>query len=220
MNIPFADLTRKALTPLVAVCLTAALMSALVILQAGGWRLLWGPSLAIMLSRLVFPVVLLPVAFFSGVMQVANSHYPKVARVCLLIVFGWFISVLALYQFGLYHLGSGFMEEPTEWRVPVLVWTIAIAVLPWALFAMRDRDNILFTGMVLMMFVSALVILPAMAFYAVPFWTGYWMFCGLMAFMLSMQALYEHFFVAPGVQKVTADPAPPAKAEASDQSDA
>ena len=214
MAIPFADLTRKALTPLIAVCLVAALGSAAVILQGGGWRLLWVPCLALMFSRIIFPLILLPAAFFSGVMQAAGAVYPKVAKVCLWLTFGWVIAVLGLYQFGIFHLGAGLMEEPAPARFPVLVWTIAIAVLPWALFALRDRDNILFTGIVYMMTVSALVSLPVMIFYAWPVVTGFWLFCGLMAAMLSLQAAYEHFFLAASAPKVTDAPAMPAAEEA------
>lgn len=222
MAVSFADLTRKALTPLVVVCLLAALGSAAMILQAGHWRLLWLPSLAIMVSPVVFPLVLFPAAFFTGVMQAAGNLYPKVARLCLLLTFGWFISVLAAYQFGIYHLGAGLLEAPNPLRLPMLVWTISIAVLPWAIFATRDRANVLFTGIVYMMVVAALITVPSMVFYALPFWWGYGLFCGVMAALLSLQALYERLFMTSTAAKPTDAPVVPvaenAPADTSDKS--
>ncbi|HEX2753755.1 MAG TPA: hypothetical protein VHP34_11750 [Alphaproteobacteria bacterium] len=195
MAIPFAALTRKALMPLIVICLIAAVGSAGMILFTGTWYPLWPPVLAIMLSPLIFPILLVPAAFFSGVMRVAQALYPNVARICILLTFGWFIGVLSLYAFMVMHLSQSLMVPGEATRLPALVWTIAIAVLPWAIFATRDRENILFTGMVFMMLVAATVSLSLVFFFIVPFWAGYWIFCGLMAVMLSLQALYEHFFI-------------------------
>jgi len=193
--IPFAALTRQALMPLIVVCLIAALGSALMILLTGVWYPLWLPVLLLMLSRMVFPILLVPAAFFSGVMRVAQAVYPNVARICMLLTFGWFIAVLSFYTFMVLHAGQSMMVPDAETRLPSLVWTIAIAVLPWAIFATRDRDNILFTGMVFMMLASAIVSVSLVFFFVVPFWAGYWIFCGMMAMMLSLQAMFEHFFL-------------------------
>ncbi len=211
MAIPFAALTRKALVPLIVVCLIAALGSAGMILFTGAWYPLWPPVLAVMLSPLVFPILLIPAGFFSGVMRVAQAVYPNVARICILLTFGWFISLLSFYAFLVMLLSQSLMLPGEVTRLPALVWTIAIAVLPWAIFATRDRENILFTGMVFMMLAAATISISLVFFLIVPFWAGYWICCGLMAVMLSLQALYEHFFIKiPATDNAAPAASPPA----------
>lgn len=166
---------------------------------------LWPPLLALMFSPVVFPLVLFPAAFFSGVMQVAQTAYPKIARAAMLLTFIWFVLVLSGYALGVYYVGHGLMQAGAPTTIPMLVWTIAVTVLPWAVFATKDRDNILFTGLVLMLLASCAVVVPLLAFGMLAFWQGYGALCGLMAGMLSIQALYEHFFVA---KKNTASAAP------------
>lgn len=211
MAISFAALTRKALNPLMALCLIAAIGSGVMILLTGIWTPLWPVALAIMLSPLVFPILLVPAAFFSGVMRIAQAAYPAVARACMVLTFGWFISVLGLYTFFVMYTSLPLGAPDASTRLPALVWTIAMAVLPWAIFATRDRDNILFTGMVFMMFAAAVVTTPLVFFLVVPYWAGFWIFCGLMAAMLSLQALYERFFLQtpPADNAGKADTPPP-----------
>jgi len=202
--IPFAALARKSLNPLMVLCLIAAAVSCVAVLMTGVWTPLWPAVLGIMLSPLVFPVLLIPAAFFSGVMRLVQAVYPTVARMCMLLTFVWFIGTFGFYTFFVMHmtLPLGAAEAT---RLPALVWAVATAVLPWAILASQDRDNILFTGMVLMMFASAVIVAPLVFFLIVPYWTGFWIFCGMMAAMLSLQALYEHLFL---------DKTPPADAPA------
>jgi len=195
-------------------CLIAAMASGVLILLTGIWAPLWPSVLGVMLSPLVFPVLLVPAAFLSGVMRIAQAAYPKVARVCMLLAFGWFIGVFGFYAFFVVHMNLSLGAPEAATRLPALVWTIAMAVLPWTIFAAQDRDNLLFTGMVLMMFAAAAVTTPLVFFLIVPYWTGFWIFCGLMATMLSLQALYEHFFLqtSSADQANNTDVPPPASA--------
>lgn len=195
MAVSVSGLVKKSLTPLMVLCLLLMAVSGILVLVQGHWMVLWPPLLALMFAPVVFPILLFPAAFFSGVMQVAQTAYPKVARACMMLTFVWFVLVLSGYALGVFYVGHGVMQEGAATMLPMLVWTVAATILPWAVFATKDRDNILFTGLVLMLLVSSAVVVPLLAFGYLAFWTGYWALCGMMAVMLGVQALYEHFFI-------------------------
>lgn len=206
MAVSISGLVKKSLTPLMVLCPLVMAVSGGFVLFQGHWMPLWPPLLALMFSPLVFPLVLFPAAFFSGVMQVAQTAYPKVSRVCMLLTFAWFVLVLSGYALGVYYIGHGLMQEGAVTMLPMLFWTVAVTILPWTIFATKDRDNILFTGLVLMLLVSSAVVVPLLAFGHLAFWAGYWALCGMMAVMLGIQALYEHFFITKKNAAATSSP--------------
>jgi len=115
--IPFAALARKSLNPLMVLCLIAAAVSCVAVLMTGVWTPLWPAVLGIMLSPLVFPVLLIPAAFFSGVMRLVQAVYPTVARMCMLLTFVWFIGTFGFYTFFVMHMtaaGGGGGNAPAR----------------------------------------------------------------------------------------------------------
>src|SRR5690606_19592088 len=99
-------------------------------------------------------------------------------RACMLLTFAWFVLMLSGYALGIYYVGHGLMQEGAVTMLPMLVWTVAATILPWAVFATKDRDNILFTGLVLMLLVSSAVVMPLLAFGHLALGAGYWALCG------------------------------------------
>jgi hypothetical protein len=73
-------------------------------------------------------------------------------------------------------------------RIPALVWAVTAAVMPWLVFAIRDRGNLFFTGLVLMMEMGAVLVAFLGPF---SFWQTFWIVAGVMAVLQALQALCE-----------------------------
>ncbi len=187
-----AAFIKKCLTPLIVLGSIAMAISGVWVLLLGHWVPLWPGIVGFLFSLLVFPLLMLPAGFFAGVMQVSAQLYPRVSRVCMLLTFAYFVMMLSGYAIVLFYVASGLInaDMPTVW--PALIWSVAATVTPWALFATKDRDNVLFTGLLFMLTLSCVWVFPLVPFYGLSIGAAYWLLCVSMGAMLLLQAGYEN----------------------------
>jgi len=186
-------IVKNSLRPLLLVSAGTMLVSGLWLLSLGYWQALWMGVLFLVFSPLVFPLLLFPAAFFSGMMQVTATVYPKVSRIMTVMTIGWFVIVLALYGFNSFYAISMLVRGDTLW--PAALWAISSALTPWAFFATKDPGNLFFIGLLWMMLATAIVMVPVFFIFGLTFWTGFLVFAGIMTATVSLQALYEKLFM-------------------------
>lgn len=187
-----AAFIKKCLTPLIVLGSIAMIISGVWILLLGHWVPLWPGIIGFLFSSLVFPLLMLPAGFFAGVMQVSAQIYPRVSRAAMLLTFVYFVMMLSGYAMVMFYVASGLITAtvPTLW--PALVWSVASTVTPWALFATKDRDNVLFTGLLFMLGLSCAIVFPLVPFYGLALGSAYWLLCLGIGTLLLIQAGYEH----------------------------
>lgn len=187
-----SDIAKKSLVPLFLLNVGAMLLSGYFLLMNGFWVMMWPAILILPLSYLIFPLMLFPAAFFSGMMQALERPYPRVAGVMMACSLLWLVTVLSLTALASLHINARAFGGVVH--VPALVWAAAAAVTPWALFFLRDRGNVLLIGLLWMLQVSApiglFVYLETQSF-ACAFWACW----GLMAAMAGLQRLCEKKFI-------------------------
>ncbi len=120
------------------------------LLWYGEMPAVWPAVIGLLMSPILFPILMLPSAVFAG-FSVVVSKRNKTAEKLLLVLSGvYLITLMAAYAM------VGFLF------VVGLPWPIAIAygvcagVTPWAILASKDRGNVFFTGLVLMMALSGI----------------------------------------------------------------
>lgn len=145
---------KAALWPLIVLGSLALLAGGGMFLAHDVWRPLWPGVMAFALSFLVFPVLLIPAAMFAGIMTAFAHSNKTLADVCGFLSLAWIVVVFSLCAAASFYLVEDFATTPL--RLAMLLWAVGGTVTPWAFFARKDRDNILFTGLVLMLLVGSL----------------------------------------------------------------
>jgi hypothetical protein len=101
-----------------------------------------------LLSRALFPMAMLPAGFFSGASQVTAKMSPRVSRAFEIMTLLWLIGLMSAYAAFSFETVDFLLKDQT--MLPALGWGVAATVAPWAVFALRDRDNMLMACLVLM----------------------------------------------------------------------
>jgi hypothetical protein len=155
---------------------------------AGFLAMLWPVALALFACTLVFPFLMVPAAMFGSLMQIFTARgQPRVATMMQVLSVGWLIFAMALWGALVFDLSEPALSAGGLMRVMGLIWCVAGAAAPWAVFARGDRDNIFFTGLVLMFAGGCL----AAMLLAATFWGWFLVIAGVMAALSAAQALYE-----------------------------
>lgn len=185
-----ARLVQRSLTPLLY--LNVAIM-----VIAGGWLGLEGllglvlpPVMMLVFSPLVFPFLMIPAAFFGGLMQMA----PQYAKWFALCSFLYLDALLAFYIAGTFTFVDPLSRGGAGWFA--LAFAIGASLCPWILFASRDRGNIFFTGLILMGAATALLLAGLIVqMHLDGFGALFLVAFAAMAGMTGLQALYEKIFM-------------------------
>ncbi len=185
-----APLIRKGLTPVIYANFALMALSGLWLLSVGAWGALWPGIFILMLSFIVFPLLMLPAAFFAGVMQALAPMNAWASRAAMLASLGYLSVLMALAGALSFHNVEGLTA--TSAKLPALVWAVAAGFAPWALFASKDRGNVFFTGVVFAAQLGAVIA-------AIAGWYGFWAsFLCIGVFMIAIllaEAFYEEFFL-------------------------
>jgi hypothetical protein len=186
---------ERSLTPLVYVLAAFATILGMLMLNYVGWQTLWLPILLTMAGPFVFPIVLFPAAFFSGVMQVTEKEFPLVSTIFAGAALGYFAAILSVVTAAIVLNTAGHFN--THHALLTYGWSMVAPILPWAVFALRDRKNYLFIGMIWMLVLANYASLVFFKGQEISF-SGYFfsVFC-LMAVMLALQAFVEKKSVKP-----------------------
>ncbi len=189
-----SGLVKASLLPLIV--LGGVMMAA-----GGGWFLaygvwvpLWPGILFFGLSFFLFPLLLIPAAMFAGIMTAFAQSNKTLAKVCGLLSMGWIVLLFSLHAAAIFALVGDFAATPLLWGMTL--WAAGVTVTPWAVFAWKDRDNILFTGLVLMLLAACLLtgglyVAGAGMSFGLTFLT----IGAVMVLLLSLQGLYEKIFL-------------------------
>ncbi len=148
----------RSLVPLVIIAGACLLASAGVIALDGHLAVVWPAFLLVVMGRLVFPFILFPAGLMAGLWSAFNGKHKAV--VAFFAVGS--VAYLALVMVATLALTASQASGLPSSAVPLFVnmFVVAGAVTPWAVFALRDRNNQLFIMLVWSLALSALVLLP------------------------------------------------------------
>ena len=199
-----SDLVKKSLTPLLYVNVVG--------MAFGGLSLLWmdgfahaGPGfLGLFMSPAVFPLLLLPAGILTGLMHLLlkTQMQPLLEKLLTVLSLIYLVSVLCGYTVLCFYFLAGAPE------IPAAIYAVTSSVLPWAIFAAKDRDNVFFTGLVLMMQLSAIVLVTLnVALRLDDFTQKFWIIWGVMMFCVGVEALVERILMDRKKRRESASPA-------------
>lgn len=172
--------------PLVGLNCGIMFLSGAWLIIEGGIGIVWPAFLGLMLSWFVFPFLLAPAGILAGIMRVLAHSHPRTAKGMAVASMAWLAFVLSLYV-------TGSIAFSTLSAAGIL-YGISAGIAPWALFNLKDRSNLFFTGLVLMTELAAIVFTVLNVSYGpTSFWGGLASIFGLVLLMLGLQALYERF---------------------------
>lgn len=180
------EIVKKSLTPLIYVNIVVMAFGGLSLLwMTGGYA--WMGFLALFFSPVCFPILLLPAGILTGLMHLAlKSQTARLEKVLTVLSLCYLVSVLSAYTVLCFYFLVGAPQ------VPAAMYAVSSAVLPWAIFAAKDRDNVFFTGLVIMMQFSALVLVALnVALRLDDFEQKFWIIWGVMMFCVGVEALVE-----------------------------
>ncbi len=184
----FTDIVKKSLTPLLYINMAAMGFSGLSLVW---WGFLGsaGPGfIGLFTSPIVFPLLLLPAAILSGMLRLAmNSQvHPAIEKGLTFLSVIYLVSVLSGYTVMCFYFLVGAPE------IPAATYAVSSAVLPWLIFASKDRENAFFTGLVIMMQISALLLVALNVILRLDdFERKFWIIWGIMMTCVGVEAMVE-----------------------------
>jgi hypothetical protein len=193
------DIVQKSLNPLIYANLVGMVLAGLSLIAFGFFPAVWPGFVALLVSPIVFPLLLLPAGFFSGVMVIVQKSHPRVEKAMMVLSVLYLITVLTAYVMLSYHLVGHyvlnriFLADGVVWQmlIPAMVYGAAAGVAPWLILAAKDRDNVFFTGLVFMAEVTALVVMAAGVWQEWSFWHATRIFWLILALLMVIEAAYE-----------------------------
>lgn len=202
----FSTLLKKSLTPLLAVNLTVMIASAVLLIFNEYSFTVWRAALAFLVSPFLLPILVIPAAMAAGVMRLLEKAKPGFAKFLGLVSLGWLVALITFYVVLVFESVAKTLDhEPAL----TMAYGLGAAISPWALMAIKDRDNLFFTGLVWMAQLAALALMFLAVRLGWKFWDCVQFFGACMAIMLMLQSLYEKIFM-----KKPADTVPPASPSA------
>lgn len=193
-SVSVSALVKKSLTPLIALNGVGMAVGGIWLLFYNALGSMWPAVIALMVSPFVFPLLMFPAAFGAGIARVMEPVKPRLAKAMLVAGIGWLVLLFTSYVMLSFDLVSQLMMYQ-ESLLPALIWAISVGVLPWAIIAAKDRDNIFMTGLVLMTEAVSIFVAWAAVFWSLRFWHAYWLFLALLATCVALQAAYEALFL-------------------------
>jgi hypothetical protein len=170
------------------------------LLTKGLWQPLWICVMVFVFSPLLFPMIMIPAAFFSGAMQAAQQPAPRLAKVLHIASVGYLVLVLSFWTEAAFDSVSLLTAAGGYLKIAGLVWALSGTVAPWAVFARNDRDNLFFTSLVLMLQVSSLACAALLIADTAPAAPVFWTSCAVLTALSCAQAFYESRLDGPGKQ--------------------
>lgn len=156
----------------------------------------WPMFLAFIFSPVVLPIVLLPTGFFAGVLRViSNGGGPKpLVAILSVLSIGWLIIAMSGYALLCYH---ELMTAAAVLPLYAKIYGCGIALAPFALLASKDRENLLFVGLVWFMQIAviATTLLPPVLQIEWDSWRNFGLLVAIMGLFTLLQAAAEALFL-------------------------
>lgn len=203
-----ASIIKKSLTPLVAV-------NTVLLVASGGWLIsqgfitnLWISLLCCIFSPFLFPILMIPGAMCAGLMHLFHIAKPGFARFMGFTSVVYFVALFTAYTFAMIR-SVDYLLATQGW--PAGVYAVAVSLGPWSFLALKDRDNLFFTGLIWMAEISAVTVVALLMVHHMSLWDAVALFAAIMTLLLLVQSLLEKlFFRKPQQPAAGTPPAPPA----------
>jgi hypothetical protein len=192
--IQFHSLIHKSLTPLVFVSVAASVVCSIFIVDISGWGGLYIPVILSIAGGVIFPVALFPAAFFSGVMQTTEKTFPRVSKAAAVLSLGYIAAFISGVSAFIISSHAALFLGPHA--VLMAGWSLAAAVMPWAVFALRDRKNTLFIMMIWMLIAGVCASFVSLKGQRMDFWPVFGVIFAVMSVLLALQAAAEKLMTA------------------------
>jgi hypothetical protein len=202
-----SDLVKKSLDPLVNINLAGMAVGAIWLVYRNRLGAAWPGVLGLVLSPVIFPMLLIPAAFFAGMMTILEKSNKLLEALMKLLSVLYLITMMSFYEVLMFYFLTGSPEKPAS------IYAVAAGVAPWAALARQDRDNLFFTGLILMMQVSAIVLVVFNeTFRLKDFDVKFLIIWSTMVLLVTIQALYEKLVLERKLARTPAEtPAVPEK---------
>ena len=187
-----APLVKKSLPVLLYANLVAAACAGLWLAFTGYITVVWPLILALLFSPLLFPFFLVPLGLFAGSARIVQGNMPNVAKVLNVLSVIYLAFVLTGYCLICFRI---VYDAVAQNPLPASIFGIAIALSPWALLGMKDRENVFFAGLIWMTQITAIAVICAIASYGWTLMYSFWVFWATLLVLLGAQAGYEALFM-------------------------
>lgn len=176
----YTTLIARSLDSLVYLSIAASIISGVWLLEYVPLSAVWTPVLLLFFAQLVFPFLMLPVQIIMGVLA-------KRLALAQILAFAWLSALLALTAMLIFSITRN-ADAP---QIPLLVFSVAAAVAPWAAFCLKDRANLMFIALVWIFTLAATIAVIAYSVFAFGTLTyGLVVWANVMA-GLGLQAIFE-----------------------------
>ena len=202
----------RSLVPLVTIAGTCLLASAGVFTLDGHLAVVWPAFLLVMLGPLLFPFILFPAGLMAGLWSAFHGKHKAIVRVFAVASVAYLSLVMAATLALMAALSTSLPVNSMRFFAEMFV--VSGAVAPWAVFALRDRNNQLFIMLVWSMTIIGTLLLPfKMAGLMGPMAYGGAAWVGIMLVMLAEHLRQSQTQAAIERAKAAAAPQPAATGE-------
>ncbi len=208
----------RTLVPMVVLSLACLVASAVIFAIDGRISSVWVAFLLTVAGPLLFPFLLFPAGLMAGLWQALHGRQTMLVRFFAVGSVAYIAAMLALTLMVMAGFAQG-LPASGSMRVFTEMFVISGALSPWAVFALRERDNQLFIMMLWSLVIAALVLLPVRLTAEIrPLLYGASAWAIMLAVML-VEYLRQTAVVSKKTKPVAAPAAVAADAETADEED-
>lgn len=149
----------RSLTALVAVAGVGMVCSAGMFTLEGHMATVWPAFVLVMAGPLLFPFILFPAGVMAGLWNALHTKHKAVVQSFAVASVAYIAAIMAATLGLMAALATGLPSYSPPFFVQMFV--VTGAVTPWAVFALRDRNNQLFIVLCWAMLIAGMLVLPA-----------------------------------------------------------
>ncbi|MDE1153143.1 MAG: hypothetical protein PW788_11455 [Micavibrio sp.] len=205
-----SGIVRALQSPLLYTNLLIAAGTGVYFALTGYVTLVWPFIVGLLFSPIVLPLLLTPVGLFAGMAHILSQQKPGIARILNILSVGTLVTAMT----GTVVLTLRLVYAVALVQPLAAVFGAAIAIAAWALLGMKDRQNLFFTGMLLMLQITTIGIAYGMVTQEWDTTMTFWSFWVAMVAMVLLQTAYEAMFIKPVAAAAPAAQAPASAPEA------
>ena len=189
-----SKIVQKSLSPLIYTSLIGMVASGAWLVSLGMMTKIWIPVLILVFAPFILPVLLIPTAFSAGVMRVVEQVYPRFSKFMGFVSIAYLVTLLSFYGAGVFYCVA---DTPAV--LPAAIFAVTGSTAPWIILAAKDCENVFFTGLVVMMMLTAIALVGLiLTVHVAPFWGQLLVFWYILGAMVMLQALFEKLFLETG----------------------
>jgi hypothetical protein len=184
-------LVKKSLDWILWTDLACMVVGGLFMLYGGSLSGAWPGFLGLVMGPLLLPFILLPAAILAGLMNMLGKNNPRAERIFQTLSVLYLVSAMAGYETLIYWTLSG--AHPKN---AAIIFALGAGIAPWAAHARQDRENLFYTGLIIMMQVAAIVLDAVNEIFRLKdFELKFLIIWGTMLVLVGLQVVYEKMFL-------------------------